>query len=79
MILNKLKRLCDYAGNKELFIVRTKGLPMEFVEELLEIKKFLPRIDKIFDIGAYDGEFTIAANYVWGSAEIYSFETMVYS
>ena len=76
MFLNKFKRVLEYASNKELLIARLKKLPISFFEDLLELKRILPVIDNIFDIGANDGEFTIAANYVYPKSKIYCFEPL---
>ncbi len=75
-MLNKLKRLLIYLENRELLIARIKKLPLGFVENLLEVRRLLTDIDIVIDIGANDGEFIRAANYVYPKATIFAFEPL---
>lgn len=73
MLVRKVRSLLDYIENPALIAARVKKYPMEFVRILFEIKKFLPYINNIFDIGAATGN---CAHFVFPEANIFAFEPL---
>jgi len=76
MFIKKIKRLLEYLTNRTLLKARLHKLPLAFVEDLIELKSLIPEVNNIFDVGANDGEFSLAANYLWPNSYLYLFEPL---
>jgi len=63
-------------NNFKIFIWLIRGLPVSFssFRNVENLKKYIPKLNTIIDVGANRGQFVLAAREYFPEAKIYSFE-----
>jgi FkbM family methyltransferase len=74
-VLNKLRRAIDYLESPELRRARARGVRVDFVAELVDLRdRFGLTPGTVVDVGANRGDFVRAVRFVHARAHVVAFE-----